>query len=306
MDVSIVLSTYNRASLLPEALECLRDQQISDTTYELIIVDNNSNDETRAVIRAIAKGSSLIRYVHEPTQGLSFGLNTGIGYATGSIIALTDDDIRVTPNYVQAIKQAFRDCPDATFLGGRVLPRWPAPPPRWLTSDHWSPLALQDYGDSVFFTSLNNPVPLVNKAFRRSVFSEVGLFNTSLGKVGDLVGDVADHELMARIWQAGRLGMYAPSVVVHAVVQEERMTKDYHRIWHARHGKMSAKMAMANKRSPLFSKTFLGAPISPYRRLVSALYRCPSAILRRDDARLFYYENRIRYGIQYLLEFYLG
>jgi glycosyltransferase involved in cell wall biosynthesis len=306
MDVSVVLSTYNRASLLRGALECLRNQQTSDTTYELIVVDNNSTDETRAVIEQVAKGTSGIRYVHEPRQGLAFGLNTGIGYASGSIIALTDDDIRVTPHYIQAIKQVFQDYPDAAFLGGKVLPRWPIPPPAWLTSDHWSPLALQDYRESVFFTSLDNPVPLVNKAFRRSIFSEVGLFNTSLGKVGTVVGDVADHELMARIWRAGRLGMYAPSVVVHAVVQEERMVKKYHRSWHAKHGKMSAKMAMAHKSSPLFSNTLFGAPISPYRRLLTALYHYPGAILHRDDSRSFYYENRMRYSIGYLLEFYRG
>jgi glycosyltransferase involved in cell wall biosynthesis len=305
VDVSVIISTYNRCQLLAGAIHNLLAQNATSVTYEVIVVNNNSSDGTKELVdKIVAQSNVPIRYLFEPRQGLSYGLNTGIQNARGRIVALTDDDIRVERNYVVKIHEAFRDHPEVAFLGGRVLPHWPSKPPAWLTQKHWAPLALQDYGDMPFYTSVQNPVPLVNKAFRNHVFTDLGLFRPELGKVKDALGDVADHDLMVRIWHAGGRGIYMPTVVVYAEVQEERLSKGYHRTWHSNHGKFSAIMAIENLHSELFKRRIAGAPISPYRRLLHAIRAYPSAVIKRDEAEAFYYETRMRYAVNYLRMYY--
>ena len=93
-EVSVVLSTYNRADRLALALDALL-YQVGATRYEVIVVDNNSSDTTAAVVAASAQRSDgRIRYAFEPRQGLSYGRNTGISLAHAPIIAFSDDDVR--------------------------------------------------------------------------------------------------------------------------------------------------------------------------------------------------------------------
>ena len=93
VDISVVLSTYNRASMLPAALDALLAQRTA-IVYEVILVDNNSTDGTRELAaRYVAAHPERVRYVFERQQGLSYGRNTGIAAARGAIVAFTDDDV---------------------------------------------------------------------------------------------------------------------------------------------------------------------------------------------------------------------
>src|SRR4029079_1378839 len=86
-------------------------------------VDNNSTDDTRAVIATfVAKGR--VRYASEPLQGLSHARQRGVAVERGDILAFTDDDVRVGPTWIQAIARAFAEHPDVDMVGGRVEPEW--------------------------------------------------------------------------------------------------------------------------------------------------------------------------------------
>jgi glucosyl-dolichyl phosphate glucuronosyltransferase len=74
------------------------------------------------------------------------------------------------------------------------------------------------------------------------VFEHIGLFDPGVQLTKGSVGSVEDDEIERRLWRAGRLGLYDPGVVVHADVQPERMTRDYHRRWHRGHGRYYAIM----------------------------------------------------------------
>src|SRR5438876_3486068 len=106
-DVSVVLCTYNRAALLQPAIDALLSQT-GDVSYEIIVVDNNSTDATGSVIREIvARAGGRVVYTFEPQQGLSHARNRGLALARASIIAFTDDDVRVAPDWVQQLNRAF-------------------------------------------------------------------------------------------------------------------------------------------------------------------------------------------------------
>jgi glycosyltransferase involved in cell wall biosynthesis len=242
-EISVVLSTYNRGPLLESALRSvLAQQQPGAPAFELLVVDNNSTDETRAIVDRIAAEDSRVRYVFEARQGLSFARNAGIAQARGAFIAFTDDDVRADAGWLAAIARAFDEHPAADVVGGRVLPMWPSPPPAWLTRDHWAPLALVDHGERPIAITSAHSIGVVgaNMAFRRSVFDAVGLFATDFQRVKDGIGSLEDHDFLLRVVRSGRQGVYDPRIVVHAEVQPNRLEAAYHRRWHTGHGHFHA------------------------------------------------------------------
>jgi glycosyltransferase involved in cell wall biosynthesis len=201
--LSVILPTFNRAASLPLALGALLRQSADPASYEIVVVDNNSTDGTAAVVAHHDRGR--VRLVAESRQGLSYARNTGLEAARAPIVAFTDDDVEVAPDWVETILAALDRQPDIDGVGGRVLPAWQGSRPRWLTRDHWAPLALQDHGDSRRVFDRGTPVGLIgaNVAFRREVFDRVGLFSPEVQRVKDGIGSTEDHELLTRLYEAG-------------------------------------------------------------------------------------------------------
>src|ERR1051325_7818256 len=148
-EISVVIGTYNRCDVLRGALESLLSQDSGGIDYEVIIVDNNSTDDTRNMVEGLRDkfGSSNLIYCFERTQGVSHARNRGISMARGRLIAFTDDDIRPAENWIASVREGFDKFPNADCIGGRVLPPPKTEVPVWLTQRHWTPLALLDLGD---------------------------------------------------------------------------------------------------------------------------------------------------------------
>ena len=303
-DISAVITTYNRSEMLAKALEPLLCQNAGGVRYEVIIVDNNSTDNTRATVEAfIAKGHTNLRYVFESRQGIAHGRNAGIAAARGDIIAFTDDDVVVTNNWIAVIKRSFAENPDVEFIGGKILPDWTEPPPHWLTVDHWWPLALLDRGDNRFHVNASNPLclPTANASFRRETFSRIGLFSPEFS-------GREDHELFVRLWQSGGQGLYEPDLVVMARVQPERLSKSYHHRWNTTTGKFNSLMRLDEIIAPDGSliterrngvKLF-GVPGSMYREFVTESLGWLKQSVHGDDSRKVRHENRLCYLAGYV------
>ena len=299
-EVSVVLSTYNRSDRLPVALSALL-AQTGDVPYEIIVVDNNSNDDTAAVVHSIVRNSAgRVRYTFEPRQGLSHGRNAGIALARSPIVAFTDDDVRVSADWILQLKRAFDEHPDVGYIGGRVLPNWLAPPPSWLTSAHWAPLALQDYGPNTHVSGRERAVCLVgaNLAFRKQVFARVGMFSASLGRVKDGIGSTEDHDMQLRAWRVGMIGLYIPSIVVVADVTADRLEARYHRRWHRGHGRHCAMMRLRElvpadlgpMSEPDDIVALFGAPAFVYADLIRTVVLWFKAVCRGRDSRFYLHQ----------------
>src|SRR5690349_5231481 len=104
-DVSVCICTYNRCQTLRSALESVLGQEADGVRFEVIVVDNNSTDDTKQVVESfVRRGHSNLRYSFEGRQGLSHARNAGIAVARSPLVAFTDDDIRVAPDWVSTIK----------------------------------------------------------------------------------------------------------------------------------------------------------------------------------------------------------
>ena len=308
VDISVVISTYNRCAMLPEAIESILRQNTPEVNYEVLIVDNNSTDATRQVVESfIKRGHRNLRYVFEAKQGPAHGRNAGIANANGRIIAFTDDDVRPAADWLSNIKRAFDNNTDVECVGGKILPSWPTDPPAWLTGDHWAPLAIADYGDSIVFSVRNIPIcwSTSNLSFRSTVFERIGGFSGAFLRC-------QDRELMLRFMRDGGQMMYAPNVVVTADVVEERLTKAYHRKWHMTTGKYHAVMRLYERMGPdgqilaepLETVRLFGVPAFLYRESLNECGKWLREIVRRHESLSFKHENRVRYLFAYIKESY--
>ena len=240
--LSIILPTYNRAGLLRRAIAALLRQDADPRAIEIIVVNNNSNDGTAALLSSI--DDPRVRVVEEPRQGLSHARNAGLAVARGDLVAFIDDDVEAARDWASTIIQTLDRRPDVDGVGGRVLPAWERTRPRWLTRAHWAPLALQDHGDEKRVFDRSAPIGLVgaNVAFRADVFRRTGAFSPVVQRVGDGIGSTEDHELLARLYAGGGRMLYLPRLLVLARVQPARCARAYHRRWHEGHGRFHARM----------------------------------------------------------------
>ena len=264
MKFSVIISTYNRAESLRETLASQAKLR-TEAEWELIVVDNNSKDHTRAVVEEAAKTFPVeLRYLFEAEQGKFAALNSAILASRGEIIATTDDDAFAEPDWLDRAGEGLERF-NCDFVGGRVLPVWGGPRPEWLPNRpgvHWAVIALLDLGsEPVEFGCNGVPWPLgVNEVTRREAFTRAGLFDNRLGRKAGTLRNQANREWHLRAREAGIRGFYIPEMVVHHVVPADRLTKRYFRRWLFWHGISRAilyeKLGVAS-RQELVARLFL-------------------------------------------------
>ena len=299
MKYSVVIATHNRAPVLRGTLRSLAALR-PDGPWEVVVVDNNSTDDTGEVVRAAAAGFPVeLRYVVEAQPGRSPALNAGIRLARGGIIVTTDDDVRVPVDWLDQAAHAL-EAYRADYVGGRVLPIWGAPRPRWLPERGggrmWAVVALLDYGDAPF--QFGTRVPLgVNMAFRRAAFDRAGLLDPDTGRrAGTLLGQEI-REWCIRAGRAGVIGFYAPRMVLEHIIPAERLTRAYFRRWFYWRGVSRAllyaraglDMETPEQATLDFSKVphVFGVPRYLFRTAATALAACVWLIARGQRDRAF-------------------
>jgi GT2 family glycosyltransferase len=263
-------------------------------------VDNNSTDGTREVVESFIRDYPELRYIFVGNQGVANARNAGIREARGRILAFMDDDVRASPNWLAEIKLAFDKHPEAGFVGGKILPVWPVPPPAWLTSEHWSPLAILDYGDSEICLVPENTIGVVsaNLAIRREVFQQVGLFSPEFQLVGNGIGAIEDHELIVRIWRGGGRGIYLPQAIVTTDVPLVRMTKRYHRRWQRGHGRFYALL-----REPEMERSaahLFGVPSHVFKQALLDIVLSLKYSLTLNASKALLHQERIYFFLGYV------
>jgi glycosyltransferase involved in cell wall biosynthesis len=281
----------------------LLQQDANAVRYEVIVVDNNSSDRTRSVVETFTRQSSHVKYLLERRPGVSRARNTGIEAARAPIVAFIDDDVEASPTWIASIKQVLDTHPEIDCVGGRIEPRWAAPPPSWLTPMFWGAVALQDKADTPYVDA-DHATPCLataNFSCRRTALEEVGGFSP------DYLRD-EDRELQLRLWAAGKRGLYVGDVKVTAEVPRERLTKRYHRQFWVRTGESRARMRYLERidaegrllRDIPPRATLLGVPGFVYRSLLGHLARLiwTTATLQRE--RAFFHETRVLYFANYI------
>jgi glycosyltransferase involved in cell wall biosynthesis len=232
--VSVILPTRNRSALLPRTLESLRGQTLAANEFEVIVVDNGSTDDTRAIVERLSGGQANLRYVFEANPGLHNARHAGIEAARSELLLFGDDDIRAFPTWVEAVLRCFED-PKVGLVGGRCLPDMETTPPAWFDS-LWTAVeggrvlgdySLVDLGDRPHDTA-PHLVYGCNYAVRKTLVLQLGGFHPdSLPEdLWRLRGD-GETGLSMKIAAAGYRVRYEPAASVHHLVSPDRLTAKY-------------------------------------------------------------------------------
>jgi len=222
IDISVVVATYNRAHLLRESLQSLiRQETGAGFSYEIVVVDNASTDDTRATVEGISGGTVVpVSYRYEGNAGIAPARNRGIADSTGTWIAFFDDDQVADPGWLRELLAVARTT-DASCIGGRVLLS-----PRGETPQLRSPVCRSLLGETFHG---DDPGPLPHKALpgtgnvliKRSAIDSIGRFDDSFSR------GCEDADFFRRLRRAGFQILYAPKAIVFHIIPPHRFDRTY-------------------------------------------------------------------------------
>lgn len=311
LDASVLIATFNRATLLDETLTHLARLRTPGRTWEVVIVDNNSTDATREVVERHKPNFPVrLEYLLEIRQGRSSALNAGIAQARGRVLAFTDDDVRVDEGWLEAAcRHLTADTPSIGYVGGPVRPIWGAPPPAWLDltrGDLWGTIAIQDHGSELMNYDHHRKVPLgANMAVKADVFDRVGGFRAELGRANGrvLLGQEVP-EWLHRARAGGYSGLYVPAMEVHHHIPAARLTRRYFRKWWFGKGVSRAAMDQVQPVTELgvdlrHTPHILGVPRFMYGTLLRDLAGLVREMARRRPRAAFRHQMMIAFFAGY-------
>jgi glucosyl-dolichyl phosphate glucuronosyltransferase len=224
--ISIIVCTYNRASVLRRMLASFFNQEdLNTVNYEILIIDNNSNDETKSVASEFLFHHES-RYIFEPKQGLSAARNRGVLESKGDIIAFLDDDVIVDKHWLKQLNECFIET-NADAVGGRAYLIMEKQAPEWLDATFKVFLSEVELGDTRQFRKNGQGLWGLNLSFRRSALNEAGGFDEKLGRIGGQLIGAEETVILERLAVQNKRIVYEPKAIVGHIIAAERMEWDY-------------------------------------------------------------------------------
>jgi glycosyltransferase involved in cell wall biosynthesis len=228
--ISIVICTYNRADYIQEALESLYNQTLVKDAFEVIIVNNNSTDNTEQVCNNFIAThlKAQFYFFNEQQQGATFARNTGAKFSKSPLLCFMDDDAVAEKNYLQRIIHFFESNPTTGGLGGRIIPRYIPSEPKWMSYFVSSLVGNFDYAQTVTEFSPNKYPLESNMIIRKEDFIAVNGFNTALpGVIGNFRIGGEGKEFFLKLKAIGKSIYYDPSIIVEHIVETKKLTSEY-------------------------------------------------------------------------------
>jgi glycosyltransferase involved in cell wall biosynthesis len=227
--VSVTICSYNRARFIINAVESVFNQSFDKNKYEVIVVDNNSTDNTVALLEAYKQAHPTynFRYFVEHNQGVAYTRTRCAKEAKGEIIAYLDDDSEAQPGWLSSIVSFFDAHPETYSTGGKIVPRYLTGLPDWYSKYFFGLVGNFDQGPrEKQMTGARYPCG-ANMAFRKKVFDEIGYFNTDLGRKGTGLLANEEKDIYLRILAHHHEVWYLPQVVVLHAVEANKFDKNY-------------------------------------------------------------------------------
>ena len=300
--LSVVIGTFNRCTLLIDAVRSLFIEPAPPDLFEVIVVDNGSTDATRQSVEQLAAEGLPVRFVLETRKGVAYARNAGAALSRAPFIGLMDDDQEAYPGWAARIVETLESRPELAFLAGPVEPVWVGEVPDWITPDIQGAVSIIEWGSEPRAIDAEHwmCVPGGNSAYRRTVIETLGGWRPYRRS--------QDREFTVRLLLKGFEGLYVPSMRMRHRVNAERVTREYFRQWNATEGRMRAgyrfeELFDRNGRiHPLSSDGHRlgGVPLYLYRRALNELGGYLTSVARRSRAEAFEHELKLRYLWNYI------
>lgn len=216
LSLTVIICTYNRAHIIGECLESLCAQTVPVSKFAVLVADNNSTDDTPAVLERFISKLPHLKILHESRQGAGYARNHALTETRTGWVACLDSDAKAHSNWLERMLEVINSN-DFDCFGGPFLPWHPfGPPPAWFAPD-WESTAnvLNEYGPlrpGLYPTG-------GNCAMRRDLALSLGGFPTEIGMTGNKCAYGEETLLFHTMRQAGaRLGCVPDMLIDHCVL----------------------------------------------------------------------------------------
>ena len=216
VSVSVCICTYRRPAGLRRALQSVLDAPAPPGhRLELLVVDNDPQGSAAAVVASLqaVAGDAVLRYLHEPTPGVSHARNRCLDSATADLLAFIDDDEYTDPQWLPALL-ACLEHRQADAVLGPVLPQFEAPPSPWLQAAGVNDRQRYPTGTVLPWQQARTG----NVLMRRSLFAGGHRFSTEFARTGG-----EDSLFFASAQQRGKRLVWCDEALVHESVPAQRM-----------------------------------------------------------------------------------
>ena len=233
INFTVAIPTYNGASRLPEVLQRLQNQlHTEDICWEIIVVDNNSTDNTAEVVKQYQqnwKHSFPLRYCFELKQGLAYAREKAVSEAKGEFIGFLDDDNYPVSNWVSKAYEFIQKYPKAGAIASQIHPNWEVEPPE--NFQRIAPfLAIVERGNTpLFYNPKSKLLPpgaglvIRKQAWLESVPNQLILTGRIVGNM--LTGE--DTEMLSYIQRSNWEIWYNPEMEIYHQIPQWRLQKEY-------------------------------------------------------------------------------
>ena len=280
--VTVAICTYNRAGNLPSLIRELRAQE-SPIPFEILVVNNNSTDDTERVLAELAtKEGAPLRYVSEKSQGIVHARNRAIEESLGSTyLAFMDDDELPAPGWLWAAVDAL-DREEAECVGGEIQVKLPPSRcPAWLEDEILPFLGEVKNGPAPFWVrDRSTPVWSGNIAYRMDLFSLGLRFDERYNREGNAVGGGEDYIMFCHLLERGTRIRFRNDMLIWHLVEEWKLKRRYFLRLHFLAGWKRGRWSGEE-----YPRTFLGVPPFVVRQALQLLLPAiPKLILSRPVA----------------------
>jgi len=227
--ISIIIPTYNRAHLLPLTLDSFLAQDYPGDLCEIIVVDNNSKDNTGEVVSGyLGKAGIPIKYIFEQRQGVHYARNSAAKVTKGEILFFTDDDMIADSCLIKELVKVFEMDPMIGTATGLVVGKFEVEPPEWVKRyliNSYLSLTAKNKQEDIVVSRIDCGVYSCHQAIKREVFFQSGGFNPE-NTAGVWIGD-GETGLNIKIHDLGYKFAYTSKSIIQHIIPKSRTTLKY-------------------------------------------------------------------------------
>lgn len=226
--ITATICAHNAAPFLCDVVGSVMDQTLSPADYDVLVVDNDSTDDTGEVIASLSRDyADRLRAVSEPNRGLSNARNKALTSATAPIVAFIDADAVADRDWLRRVLEVFDESPRAGVVGGTILVQWDQPRPRWWDSRLDEAMGFFWPADEKLRTHYPRYPYGGNFAVRQEAIRQAGAYLPDLGRQGKRLLAGEEGELCLRIEGAGWEIWFTPHAIVHHRTAAHRLKRSF-------------------------------------------------------------------------------
>jgi len=232
MRFSVIVCTYNREKYVGESLRAICRQTFATSYFELLLIDNNSPDNTQSVFDDVSREFPDVhmRYILETDQGISYARNRGIKESRGEYIVFIDDDETIDDFYLTKLDDYLNKYPEARLGATAVLPVYETQVPKWMS--HFTKRLITGYyykGDEVKIVGAADYPGTGHAIIKKELFERYGCFNTQLGRKAKSLLGAEDKDMFLRLIENKVACYYFPGIPIYHHIPDSKLTDDFFR-----------------------------------------------------------------------------